>query len=69
MVHSMLPRSAEASALLSAIGAVLIAAAFNLVEWLRFGTFLQMLATLLVADILYYCAIRLGWIKRQANRS
>lgn len=65
------PRPAEASAVVSAIGAVLIAALFNQVEWLRFGTFPQMLGAFLVADVLTYLAVKLGWIKRRnrGNRS
>ncbi len=60
-------RSAEAIAVINAIGAVVTAAVLSQIEMLRFGTFAQMLGAMLTADAVVYAAMKLGWLKQRNN--
>ena len=71
MIDSLRNATAEGYALFSAVGSVIVAAVFSQIEWLSFGTFVQMLAAFLAADVLFYAAMKLGWIRspRMRNRT
>jgi hypothetical protein len=61
-------KSPEAFALASAVVGVLMAALLTLVPAASFGTFWQMTAILLSADLVVYLAMKLGWLKMRRDR-
>lgn len=65
MVNVLPTRSAEVSAGIGAIGAILTAAVFSQVDALRFGSFFQMLGVLLAADAVFYIAKKLMWMRKR----
>lgn len=71
MIDSLRNATAEGYALFSAVASIVVAAVFSQIEWLSFGTFLQMLAAFLAADVVFYAVMKLGLIKspRMRNRT
>lgn len=61
------PRFPEVFAAINATGAIITAAVLGQIEMLRFGTFVQMLATFLMADVVVYAGMKLGWLNRRKN--
>jgi hypothetical protein len=62
------PRSPEAFAIVSVVIGVLLAAILTLVPTVAFGTFRQMAAILVAADLTVYIAMKLGWLKMWRDR-
>ncbi len=69
MIRSFGTKSPENYILLYAITGVLIAAVLTLIPPLSFGTFWQMAAIFLVADLVAYIAIKAGLLKWPRVRS
>jgi predicted permease len=67
--RSFFSKSPESYAVGSAIVAVLMAAVLTRTPAAAFGTFWQMIAILLGADIVVYVMMKLGWIKLPRARS
>jgi hypothetical protein len=61
-------KSPETFGLASAVVGVLMAALLTLVPAVSFGTFWQMTAILLSADIVVYLAMKVGWLKMRRDR-
>ena len=56
-------RSPEGFAVASAVVGALLAAMLTLIPSLAFGTFWQMAAVFVGADLVVYLAMKLGWLK------
>ena len=69
MIPPFISKSPESFALASAAVGVLMAALLTLVPTVAFGTFWQMTAILLGADLVVYLAMKLGWLKMRRDRS
>jgi hypothetical protein len=69
VIRSFVTRSAETYALANAIVAVLMAALLTRTPAVAFGTFWQMAAILIVADVVVYVVMKLGWIRTPRARS
>ena len=63
MILPFSKRSPEGFAVASAVVGVLLAALLTLVPAVAFGTFWQMAAVLVGADLVVYLAMKLGWLK------
>ena len=68
MISPFKSKSPESFALGSAVVGVLIAALLTLVPVVAFGTFWQMAAILVGADLVVYLAMKLGWLKMRDVR-
>jgi hypothetical protein len=63
-MRSIMTKSLESYAIGSAIFGVMIAGVLTFVPILRFGTFWEMSAMLLIADLLLYVAMKTGLLKQ-----
>jgi hypothetical protein len=63
-MRSTITKSLEIYAIGSAVFGVLIAGVLSFIPMLKFGTFLQMAAMLVIADLLVYVAMKMGLLKQ-----
>ena len=62
-MRSIVTKSLESYAIGSAILGVLVAAVLSFIPMLSFGTFWQMAAVFVIADVLLYVAMKTGLMK------
>lgn len=62
-MRSIVTKSLESYAIGSAIVGVLVAAVLSFIPMLSFGTFWQMAAIFVIADLLVYVAMKTGLLK------
>ena len=67
MISPFPRKSPEAFALASVVVGVLLAAILTQVPAIAFGTFWQMAAILMAADLMVYLAMKLGWLKMKGG--
>lgn len=68
MIRSLLTRSPEIFAIGNAAIGVLVAALLTRFPKVSFGTFWQMAMTLIIADLVVYVGMKLGWLKMPRPR-